>query len=86
MKKKQKSFEQQMMDIGRIPNLTAAGISALYMFYFSGLPLNTLTLAQKAELIGIVLTFVVVAQFIIAPKTNNLITKKLNHLSFHLSN
>ncbi len=76
--KSEKSFESKMMDIGRIPNLTAAAITSLYLFYFADLHLLSLGHPKFEILISIILLLVIIAQFGIAPRTNHLITKTLS--------
>ena len=76
--KKEKTFELQMMDVGRIPNLTAAAIACVYMFYFADFPIAEMGWAKVAELIGVVVICTIIAQFGIAPRTNHLLTKNIS--------
>jgi len=68
-----KSFEQQMMDTGLIPNLIAALFVTVFVSCLAGL-----TSENIAQVILLALGVVIVLQFIIAPITNKLITKSLS--------
>jgi methyl-accepting chemotaxis protein len=70
--KKNKDFEHEMMDIGRIPNIAAGLVTILYVIFFAGL--NIEQLGRTSVFAIIIVGFL---QFCIAPLTNKAITKKL---------
>ncbi|MCK9170020.1 MAG: methyl-accepting chemotaxis protein [Treponema sp.] len=77
---KNKTFEKQMMDAGRIPNIAAALIVSLYTLYFAGIPFNTLG-PQKTAGLGLFACFIIIVlQFGVAPRTNHFLTAKITQL------
>ena len=70
--KKNKDFEHEMMNTGRIPNIVAGLITILYVVFFAGLNINQLEQTS-------ILAFVIVGflQFCIAPLTNKMLTKNI---------
>ncbi len=77
--KKRKNFEKEMMNSGRIPNIIAALIISLYTLYFAGLP-RVSEYYKVLEAGGIALVIIVILEFIIAPRTNHLLTKDITEL------
>jgi methyl-accepting chemotaxis protein len=77
---KHRSFEKQMMDAGRIPNIMAALIVSLYTLYFAGIPFGVLGSQKTAELGILAGIIVIVLQFGIAPRTNHFLTIKITGL------
>lgn len=70
--KKKKTFEQEMMDTGRIPNIAAGVITIVYVIFFAGLSLKKLL---KPSILAFFIIFIL--QFIIAPLTNKALTKSI---------
>jgi methyl-accepting chemotaxis protein len=77
---KQKSFEKQMMDTGRIPNITAAIIVSFYALYFAGIPFRAIGLQSTAELGILAVIIITILQFGVAPRTNHFLTMKITEL------
>ncbi len=75
-----KSFERQMMDAGRVPNITAALIVSLYTLYFAGIPFGLIGQQKTIELGVLAGIIIIVLQFIVAPRTNHLLTVKITGL------
>jgi Methyl-accepting chemotaxis protein len=77
---KRRSFEKQMMDAGRLPNMAAAFIIALYTLYFAGIPFKAMGV-QKTAGIGLLAgIIIVILQFAAAPRTNRFLTAKISDL------
>ena len=75
-----KSFEKQMMDAGRIPNIMAAFIVSLYTLYFAGIPFRILG-PLKTTGLGLSACVIIIAlQFGVAPRTNHFLTLKITQL------
>ena len=72
-KSQKKTFEKQMLDVGRIPNVVAGLVGIFFVMVLSGIPFSSVI-----PVILFSLGVVVVLQFIIAPMTNKLITKSLS--------
>ena len=77
---KRKSFEKQMMDAGRIPNIVAALIVSLYTLYFAGIPFRVLGPLKVTALGLLACLIIIVLQFGIAPRTNHFLTVKITQL------
>ena len=78
MARNEKTFELQMMDTGRVPNMLAGAIIACYMFYFSGIQFSELGPVRILIMLSMVLLMAVVGQFLIAPNTNRFITRSIS--------
>ncbi len=76
--KKEKKFEQKMIDIGLVPNLFAAVMIAFYFSFFAGFSERDLSVVQTVAVIGMVALIIFFLQFVASPISNHLITKKLS--------
>ena len=74
---KKDTFETQMMDVGRIPNLTAGAVIITYIFYFSNIPYHSLGVMKTVQLCAIIALVILFMQFVLAPRTNHLLTIKI---------
>lgn len=84
--KQQKDFEHRMMDKGRIPNLACGFIVTVYSFYFSNLPYAELGLVKSIVLFVSILVIAIMTQFLVAPRTNHLLTKDISRKLMELEN
>ena len=77
---KKNTFETQMMDAGRIPNLVSGLVIIVYIFYFSNIPFHSMGLLKTVQLCAILALIIVFLQFVIAPRTNHLLTIKISDM------
>ncbi len=76
--KTKKDFEHRLMDKGRIPNLACGFIVVIYSFYLSALPYEQMGLIKTVIFCSSIALIAFFTQFIVAPRTNHLITKDLS--------
>jgi methyl-accepting chemotaxis protein len=74
---KRKSFEKEMMDTGRIPNIVAALIISVYTICFAGISVEQLGKEKIIGMIVLACLIIFIMQFGIAPRTNHIVTRKI---------
>ena len=77
-KRKNKNFETQMLDIGRLPNLITGLLIFIETFYFSNLHFSDYTDYTNLMILIVPVSLMILMQFLIAPITNSILTKKIS--------
>ncbi|MCI5522664.1 MAG: methyl-accepting chemotaxis protein [Treponema sp.] len=84
--KKHKTFEQEMMDVGRVPNIITGILCIIFICFTSGLTSlvkgveGELPLRETVIFIGTLVFLMLALEYIIAPVTNHFITRNISAL------
>ncbi len=78
--KKEKNFEKKMMDQGRFYNILFGLLISIYILYLSDIRYDKLSSSQIILTIFLPVVVLLVMQFLVAPRTNHIITRKISRL------